>query len=369
VRILIDYRPALRQRTGVGEYVHGLATALAARLPREDALTVFSSSWKDRLAASAVPGARQVDVRIPVRILNFSWHRLRFPPVEWLAGAADIVHSMHPLMIPTSKAARFVTIHDLYFLDRPDHTASEIQRDYPVLAADHARRADGIIVNSDYTRRQVIERLKVKPEKVTVCSPGNPGWAPRPAAGKPGPILFLGTLEPRKNLRRLIEAYALLLSRRPDIPDLVLAGALGTPALDLFSGPVSLAHAIDRIHLTGYVSDEERRRLYADASMIVLPSLDEGFGIPALEAMTLGVPVVASNRGALPEVIGSAGILIDPEDANALAAAIARVLDEPSLRRQMEEAGPARAAEFTWRLSADRLYDAYQAVHHRRRPA
>jgi glycosyltransferase involved in cell wall biosynthesis len=368
VRILIDYRPALRQRTGVGHYVHGLATALATRLPREDSLTLFSSSWKDRLGPSVIPGSSQVDARVPVGLLNVAWHRLEWPPVGWLAGTADIVQSMHPLMIPATGAARFITIHDLYFLDYPEHTSSEIRRDYPALAADHARRADGIIVNSEHTKRQVVERLKVAAEKVTVCTPGNPGWPRRAEAASVGPILFLGTLEPRKNLHRLLEAYALLLERRPDTPDLVLAGALGSPSSDLFSGPVSLARAIDRVRITGYVSDDERQRLYAEASMLVLPSLEEGFGIPALEAMTIGLPVVASNRGALPEVIGSAGLLVDPEDANALAAAIARVLDEPALRRQMSEQGAARAAQFTWQLSAERLYEAYRGAWLRRLP-
>jgi hypothetical protein len=131
VRILIDYRPALRQRTGVGEYVHGLAAALAARLTREDSLTLFSSSWKDRLPQGILPGTLQTDLRVPVRLLNFAWHRLEWPPLEWLAGPADVVQSMHPLMIPARTAARLVTIHDLYFLDRPEHTAAEIRRDYP----------------------------------------------------------------------------------------------------------------------------------------------------------------------------------------------------------------------------------------------
>jgi glycosyltransferase involved in cell wall biosynthesis len=369
VHILIDYRPALRQRTGVGEYVHGLATALAARLPADDSLTLFSSSWKDRLPLSVVPGARQVDVRVPVRLLNATWHRFEWPPSEWLGGRADIVHSMHPLMLPGRHGARFVTIHDLYFLDRPEHTSAEIRRDYPALAADHARRADGIIVNSDYTRQQVIERLGIPEEKITVCSPGRPDWPPRVEPARVGPILFLGTLEPRKNLHRLLEAYALLLDRRRDTPDLVLAGALGAPSRDLFTGPISLAHAIDHVRLTGYVSDEERRRLFAEASMLVLPSLDEGFGIPALEAMTLGVPVVASDRGALPEVVGAAGILVDPDDANALAGAMARVLDEPELRRQMAKSGLAQSAGFNWQASAERLYSAYQAAHRRRAAA
>jgi len=369
VRILIDYRPALRQRTGVGEYVHGLAAALAVGLPPEDSLTLFSSSWKDRLPAEVVPGAAQTDIRIPVRLLNFAWHRLEWPPVEWLGGPADVVQSMHPLMIPARNAARIITIHDLYFLDRPEHTAAEIRRDYPTLAADHARRADAIIVNSDSTRRQVMERLGVDGERITVCTPGNPGWPRRAEPEKPGPILFVGTVEPRKNLRRLIEVYSELLERRPDIPDLVLAGAFPAWKSGLFTGATSPGRSLERIRLTGYVTDDERQRLYREASMLVLPSLDEGFGIPALEAMTIGVPVVASNRGALPEVVAGAGILVDPEDGAALSSAIERVLDGELLRRQMADDGVARAAQFTWASSAARLHGAYRTALLRRRAA
>ena len=369
VRILIDYRPALRQRTGVGEYVHGLAAALVLDLPPEESVTLFSSSWKDRLPTGVVPGTFQKDIRIPVRLLNFGWHRLEWPPVEWLAGPYDIVHSMHPLMIPARNAARLITIHDLYFLDRPEHTAAEIRRDYPALAADHARRADGIIVNSDYTRRQVIDRLGVDDERITVCTPGNPGWPRRAEPERPGPILFVGTVEPRKNLRRLMEAYSGLLERRDDIPDLVLAGAFPAWKSGLFTGAASPGKAAERIRLTGYVTDDERQRLYREASMLVLPSLDEGFGIPALEAMTIGVPVLASNRGALPDVVADAGILVDPENVAALAAAIERVLDGELLRRQMADDGVARAAQFTWASSAARLHEAYRRAHLQRRSA
>ena len=221
-------------------------------------------------------------------------------------------------------------------------------------------------MNSEYTGRQVSDRLGVSTEKIVVCSPGNPGWRRRTEPREQGPILFVGTLEPRKNLHRLTEAYALLVDRRRDIPDLVLAGAPDPRARDLFTGPVSLARAIDRIRLTGYVSDDERQRLYREASVLVLPSLDEGFGIPALEAMTIGLPVVASNRGALPEVVGSAGILVEPDDAEGLAAAIERVLNDAAFSRQMSEAGLARAAQFTWDASAERLYGAYRAAGRRR---
>ncbi len=368
MRILIDYRPALRQRTGVGEYAHGLATALGARLPPEDSLTLFSSSWKDRLPNAVVPGAHQADLRVPVRLLNLAWHRLEWPPVDFLAGGTDIVHSMHPLMIPARSAARFITIHDLYFLDRPEHTQAEIRRDYAALAAGHARRADGVIVNSDYTKRQVIGRFGIDDELITVCTPGNPGWPRRIEPLTPGPILFVGTVEPRKNLSRLMAAYAQVLERRPAVPDLVLAGhALPVTTRELFSEASTIAKARNRTRLTGYVGDAERQRLYREASMLVLPSLDEGFGIPALEAMTMGVPVIASNRGALPEVVGSAGIVVDPEDTSALASAIERVLEDEATRRRMADEGVARAAHFSWTSSAARLHEAYRAAYRRRR--
>jgi glycosyltransferase involved in cell wall biosynthesis len=164
----------------------------------------------------------------------------------------------------------------------------------------------------------------------------------------------------------LLEAYAMLRGRRVDTPDLVIAGALPTSGNALFAGAPSLAPALDHTRLTGYVSDDERQRLYREASMLILPSLDEGFGIPALEAMTMGVPVVASDRGAIPEVVGDAGILVDPEDVVALAAAIERVLDDGSLRRQMGDSGVARAARFTWASSAVALQEAYRAAHRRR---
>ena len=115
MRILLDYRPALRERTGVGEYAHELAAALARLLEPPDELTLFSSSWKDRLDPSRTPSARLVDARVPVRVLNAAWHRLSWPPVERFAGAIDVAHSMHPLLMPSRRAARIVTVHDLDF--------------------------------------------------------------------------------------------------------------------------------------------------------------------------------------------------------------------------------------------------------------
>jgi glycosyltransferase involved in cell wall biosynthesis len=367
VDILIDYRPALRQRTGVGQYVHGLATSLSARLDAKDSLTVFSSSWKDRLPASVVPDTKQVDARVPVRMLNLAWHRLGWPPIEWLThDHADVVHSLHPLLIPSRSAARIVTVHDLYFLDRPEHTGAEIRRDYPSLAQRHVRRADGVVVNSKYTGSQVAQRFEVSPDRITVCYPGKPSWSRRPDPAVAGPVLFLGTVEPRKNVARLIEAYAAVVARRPDTPSLVIAGALHIPRDELLSRAAAGGNLSSRVSFAGYVDEAERKHLLSTASMLVLPSLEEGFGIPALEAMTVGLPVVASNRGALPEVVGEAGILIDPEDVRALATAIERLLSDDHHRRALSAKGVARAEHFSWDSSADALYDAYRAASARR---
>ena len=367
VDILIDYRPALRQRTGVGQYVRGLATSLASRLDTHDSLTVFSSSWKDRLPLSVVPDAKQVDARVPVRLLNLAWHRLEWPPIEWLTDAhADVVHSLHPLLIPSRSAARVVTVHDLYFLDRPEHTAAEIRRDYVSLAQSHVKRADGVVVNSRYTGSQVAQRFDISPDRITVCYPGKPSWSRRPEPAVRGPVLFLGTVEPRKNVARLIEAYAAVLDRRPDTPNLVIAGTLHISKEELLSAASVGASLSPRVTFAGYVDEAERKRLLSTASMLVLPSLEEGFGIPALEALTIGLPVIVSNRGALPEVVADAGILIEPEDVRGLAAAIERLLSDDYLRRALSAKGIERAEHFSWDSSADALYGAYRAAAARR---
>ncbi len=367
VRILMDYRPALRQRTGVGVLVHRLATALQARLTGSDSLTLFSSSWKDRLESNVIPGTTHVDARVPVSILNLAWHRLEWPPVEWFSGRIDVAHSMHPLLLPSNAAAQFVTIHDLHFLEWPEQTSAEIRRDYPVLAADHARRADGVIVPSHYTGGLVGQRLGVPPDRVTVCSPGAPDWPPRVDPGGRGAILFVGTIEPRKNIGGLLRAYAALVRDNAAAPALVLAGRNASNlAIDATVDGVSLR---GRVQALGYVDDAQRLALYREASMLVQPSFDEGFGLPVLEAMTLGVPVVASNRGSLPEVLDGSGLLVEPDDSEGMATAMRSVLDDPAQRHRMTTSGLVRARAYSWDDSARRLYEAYAAGVARRKTA
>jgi glycosyltransferase involved in cell wall biosynthesis len=397
VRVLIDYRPALRERSGVGEYTHELVKALLAAYPpaRPEStfeLSLFSSSWKDRFVpAPELAGATIVDRRIPVRLLNLAWHRLGWPPAEALAGGRyDVTHSLHPLLLPSRAAAQVITIHDLSFLKNPDRTRAEIRRDYPALARDHAHRADAIIVPSAYTGAEVERLLGVPRERIVVGSPGAPAWTPRAAAPKDGYVLFFGTLEPRKNVGGLLDAYALLVGTakaapyngensehdngrfvghpfRGAVPGLVLAGKAtdeARPWLERLARP-PLQGMVRHI---GYVDPRERRALYEGARLLVQPSFDEGFGIPVLEAMSLGVPVVAANRGSLPQVVGDAGPLVDPEDPAAIANAIARVLSDGAYAAACAAKGLVRARTFRWDETAHRVYDTYrQAIAQRAR--
>ena len=142
---------------------------------------------------AALQGATLVDRRVPVRLLNFLWHRLEWPPAETLSGGAfDIVHSPHPLLLPSRSAARVVTIHDLYFLSHPERSRAEVRRDYPRLARAHAHRADQIIVPSQFTGFDVQARLDVAPERISVCPHGRPAWMPRTTVPAQGYVLFFG---------------------------------------------------------------------------------------------------------------------------------------------------------------------------------
>jgi glycosyltransferase involved in cell wall biosynthesis len=342
--------------------MHELVRAYTASHPADD-VAVFTSSWADRPAPGTgdVLRARVVDRRVPVALLNLLWHRAEWPPVEWLAGHADVVHAAHPLLIPSARAARVVTVHDLFFLSHPERTSAEIRRDYAALAASHARRADAVIAVSQYTRRQVIEQLGVDADRVHVCSSGARVWTRlgrAPNVPADGYVLFIGTLEPRKNLGVLLDAYERLAARGGAVPPLRLAGRAGRGArewLDRIARPPLDA----LVQYVGYVDDESREALYAGARTLVLPSLDEGFGLPALEAMSAGIPVVASNAGALPEVVGGAAVLFTATDPDALAYALGRLASDHAFAHDRAAAGLARARAYTWDAAARALRRAY----------
>ena len=371
MRVLIDYRPALRERSGVGEYVFQLARALLTAYPpgTDDSaldLTLFSSSWKDRLDRDdEIAPATLVDRRVPVSVLNAAWHRLEWPDAETLTGAEfDIAHSPHPLLLPSRSAARVVTIHDLHFLSHPEHSTAEVRRDYSVLVREHAHRANRIVVPSQATARAVEGQLEVPADRISVCPHGRPAWTPRAAMPEDGYVLFFGTLEPRKNVGGLLDAYERLVDRGKAgddlmLPPLVLAGkatAAAAPWLERITRP-PLQGIVRHV---GYVDPARRRELYEGARVLVQPSFDEGFGFPVLEAMTVGVPVIAANRGALPEVLGDAGILVEPDDPDHIASAMHQMLTDDLVASACASKGVVRSRRFDWQHTARGVYAAYQ---------
>ena len=320
-----------------------------------------------------MPAAKIADVKIPVRALVWSWNRLEWPPVEWLAGEHDVVHSQSPLLIPAARAAQAVTVHDLDFLRYPDQMPAEIRRDYPALARSHAARADAVIVSSQYAAGEVTRDLQLARDRVHVCPPGAPSWAAEVRQRRSGVatgdhILFVGTLSLRKNVGTLLEAYARLRAQVADAPRLVLAGHR-TPASVRWEARCEEPPLKGHVGITGYVTTEQRIALYAGARMLVLPSYEEGFGLPVLEAMACGVPVVVSSRGSLPEVSGPAATPVDPDDVDGLASRMRELLDR-RVAAAASARGLAQASRYSWTACADAALHAYASAmeaHARRR--
>jgi glycosyltransferase involved in cell wall biosynthesis len=364
----LDVRPSLSRPTGVGTYVLALVERLPA-LASDDRFYFFSASIKERYPARPWPAnVTLVDRRLPVGGLNLAWNRLSWPPLDRLVGAPlDLVHSPNPLLVPARRARRLVTLHDLFFLKHPEMTGGDVRRDYAALVRDHVRRADGVICVSDYTAAEARRLLDVPPEKIAVTPHGvDPLFRqPVPAADVDealrrlrlprGAILYLGSDEKRKNLVTLVMAYMTLARRRRHLPPLVLAG----PGPEWAQGGDRVG---PQIRATGYLPKRDVRALMAASSTLVLPSLEEGFGLPVVEAMAAGLPVVCSGGSALAEVAGDAATLVEARDPNALARAIERLLDDPSHAEDQRRRGLERSRVFDCNDTAARTLAFYRQV-------
>lgn len=368
MHIGIDVRPSLSRPTGVGTYVLGLLERLPRQAP-DDRFTFFSASVKQRYPHfDWPPNARLVDRRLPVRGLNLAWNRLRWPPLDRLVGAElDLVHSPNPLIVPARKGKQVVTLHDLFFLKHPELVDGEVRRDYVALVREHVRRADGVVCVSEHTASEARRLLDVPDDKIGVTPHGIEPFfreAPSPAevearlrrlALPTGGILYVGSDEKRKNLVTLVMAYLTLARRRRELPALVLAGP--GPAWAQGGSRVG-----PQIRATGWLEREDLRALLAGSSMLVLPSLEEGFGLPVVEAMAAGLPVVCSRGSALSEVAGDDALLVEPRDANGIAQAIERLLDDPALAEDLRRRGRQRSLQFDWDRTAAQTLAFYRKV-------
>ncbi|TKJ34733.1 hypothetical protein CEE39_02090 [bacterium (candidate division B38) B3_B38] len=375
MRIAIDLRPALKKGTGVGTYVQNLVENLA-QIDQENRYFLFSSSLRDRLPRErlSLPDNFSIkDYRIPVRVLNFLWHRYRFPPVDYLIGAVDITHSPHPLMMPAKKGKRIITIHDLFFWEYPEMTKGEIKRDYLTLAELHAHLADVIIAASENTKKDIIRLLKVPEEKVRVIYDGvaesfrhrlpsqSLAFLRKQFSLDGDYLLFVGTIEPRKNLVNLLRAFQGVVKRGFGGLKLVIVGERGWRTEE-FDKELQSPELKGRVVLTGYLGPEELAGLYQAARMLTFPSLGEGFGLPLVEAMASGIPIIASDTSCIPEVVGDAAILVDPYNHKEIEQAICSLLTDTELAEKLTRRGLERSCRFSWKETAKQTLQLYRQI-------
>lgn len=354
LRVALDGEPLLGRRTGVGNFTLGLLEGLAA-LDRVD-LNVFAVTWRMRpeLAARLPAGARLVGRPMPARPVRALWERRVEVPLEVFTGRLDVVHGTNFVVPPTWRAARVVTVHDLTPLHFPEMCQPETLV-FPELIRRAVRQGAFVHTHSRFVADEVIEAFGAAPERVRVVWSGIPPLAP-PATGA-GPaipfdryVLAVGTVEPRKDYPGLVRAFDAVASSRPDV-GLVIVGADGWGAED-FRAAVDRAAHRDRILQLGYVDDRDLTAVLRQADLLAYPSRYEGFGYPPLQAMAAGVPVVATAAGSVPEVVGDAAVLVAPGDGDALAAAMAAVLDDRDRAVGLGQAGRERAGTFSWEACA-----------------
>lgn len=384
MRIGMDYTPAVQQRAGIGRYTRCLVDALA-ELDRENEYVLFAgvggmqeTKFLHRASWIMHPNFHLRSIPLSDRWLAIIWHRLRLPlPVDLLTGPVDLFHSPDFTLPPLRRGKAIVTVHDLSFLRYPQGAEPNLRAYLERVVPRAVARADLVLADSQNTRDDLIELLGVEPDNIEVVYPGvEARFRPvedqdllariRARYGLDARfILSVGTLEPRKNVARLIEAYALLRDQGPRTKDqglrLVIAGGKGWLYEGIFDKVEELGLG-DEVRFLGFVPDEDLPALYNLADLFVFPSLYEGFGLPPLEAMACGVPVVTSNVSSLPEVMGEAGLMVPPEDVEGLAEAMARALEDRTWREEAVQRGLARARTFTWRAAAERLIKLYKRV-------
>ena len=376
MRLVIDYTPAVRQSAGIGRHTRELVAALAPLLG-EVSTTLLVYGRADAPLPRPPAGMTLRVVPIPNRWLTIGWHRLGAPlPVELLAAAHDLYHASDFVLPPVRKARTLLTVHDLSFLTTPECADASLRAYLSKVVPPSVIRADHILADSQATKDDLIDLLHTSPGKVTVVYPGVDGRF-QPVADTDelrrvrtqynigdGPfVLGVGTLEPRKNWPLLIRAWTIL-RRTTSLPHrLVIAGGKGWLTHEIFAA-VEASSFKEDIVLTGFVADADLPALYTSADVFAFPSLYEGFGIPVLEALACSTPVVCADNSSLPEAAGDAALLADATDPQAFAAALQRLIEDEMLRTELRQRGLRHAARFTWRRSAETLWQTYQQVLH-----
>lgn len=363
LRIAYDVFPMLEPPTGVGHYAAVLLEKLIDLQAGEFELYAFK--WRGD-TSRIPPGQRLRQIRLPGRLVVTLWEAAGIPKADQWLGEPDIVHGTNFWVPPVSPAKSIVTIHDLTFWLFPELCTSQIQR-YRWIVPRMLRRVGLVITPSATIKNEIAEELKFPEDRIVATPEGirgafkgaafDPALAKRLGIQKPY-ILFAGTQEPRKNLDRLIRAFASL--DQKDL-QLVIAGPPGWGSIDL---PAVARHESieSRVIFPGYLRNSQLASMVAGARAFAFPSIYEGFGLPPLEAMAAGIPVVAGKAGALPEVLGDAPFWCDPQDISSIAEAIRAATSDEERRAVAIEQGRIRASRYDWDETARLTLAAYKRV-------
>ncbi|HLL76766.1 MAG TPA: glycosyltransferase family 1 protein [Pyrinomonadaceae bacterium] len=383
MRIGIDGIPLATPKTGIGHYTFEVARELARSRPADEFELIAPVPIAARPGgAEGGPGVAPANLRACVPRTDGSLRRRWWSfglPLHLREQNFTLYHGTNYNVPPWADCPTVVTVHDLSLLLHPEtHEARLVElarRRLPVMT----RTAAHVLTDSESVRAEICDLLGVEPERVTAvplaarrafcpAAPGEAEEVRRRLGVREDFVLFVGTVEPRKNLLTLVRAFDLLARASTLRPQLVIAGRKGWLTEELYE-LVERSPSASRILFTGYVTDEELCALYSSCRVFAYPSLYEGFGLPPLEAMACGAPVVASRIPVIEETAGAeAARLVAPTDAEALAAALAELLRDDAARSELAARGLARAAEFTWERTARQTFEVYERVLAEHRP-
>lgn len=374
IRVAVDVTPLIGQRTGVGVLAAGFLEELGRR--RVCVLKGYAVTWRgrERLHDVLPAGVEQIGLPMAARPLHRGWERFNGPVIEWWTGPIDVVHGTNFVVPPAARAAAVVSVHDASFVRFPDLCDPATLR-YPALIRRAVARGAWVHVLTHAMADEIAECFGVPPERIRVVFPGvDPGVGNAAGTGRLRPpegppyVLSLGRSERRKDLVLLVDAFDEVADQIADV-DLVIAGPPGGAEEDLRAAIDRSRHR-SRIRRLGWVGAAEKRALLSGAAAFAYPSVYEGFGIPPLEAMAAGVPVVTTDAGGIPEAVGEAAVLVPVGDGDALARAVREVLESDSLRERLIQAGAQQVRQFSWARCADGLYQLYvdAAAANERRP-
>ena len=375
MKLVIDYTPAVRQSAGIGRIIRGQIDALVQNNPGYD-LSLF--------VAGAVAASQRANAPLPLhtfpaiseRNLTRIWHRLKvpFPRVEWLTGGAiDLFHATDFVLAPVSAKTKMLTVHDLAFMRYPEAAMPSLHHYLNIVVPRSIGRADHVIADSGHTAQDLEELWPQLAGRISVVQGAvdhsffrrvtdqNALQATRRKYGlddRPF-ILGLSTLQPRKNFARLIRAFHAARQEAALPHQLVIGGKKGWLFDDIFNTVRDLNLEED-VHFPGFIADSDLPALFSAAEFFAYPSLYEGFGLPIIEALACGTPVLTADNSCLPEAGGAGALYVDAESVDSIAGGITRLAGQPELRARLAAAGQAHARAFTWQRSLRHLLDAYE---------